>query len=377
MNKTIKKRKRIFILRSNPVNPDSRVEKEAAALAVAGYDVHIIAWDRDSEINEVYDYVDVDGIKIPIVRFGHKASFGDGLKNIRPFLFFQWHLYSYLKANPCDVIHACDYDTAYTARKAYNRKKSKFIYDIFDFDRGRQDHFLSKIMRHIQKNIVLKSDATIICTEERINQFNGYRPHKYAVIHNSPHLKPTTEDSHNESDRIRLAYVGILIDNRLLKEISEFVVENPKYELHIGGFGMLENYFATLSNKYDNIIFYGKIPYKRTLEIEESCDILLAVYDPTVINHKYAAPNKFYEGLMLGKPLIMAKGTGMSNVLLENDIGVVVDFTKEGFESGVHELTTRKDEWTQMSKKMKEIYDRDYSWDVMSKRLINLYEDIF
>lgn len=41
---------RVCILRSNPVRPDSRVEKEAWSLAKAGYDVHILAWDRDTNV---------------------------------------------------------------------------------------------------------------------------------------------------------------------------------------------------------------------------------------------------------------------------------------------------------------------------------------
>ena len=34
---------------------------------------------------------------------------------------------------------------------------------------------------------------------------------------------------------------------------------------------------------------------------------MTAIYDPNISNHYYAAPNKFYEALMLGKPLIMVK----------------------------------------------------------------------
>ena len=39
---------RVVMLRSNPVNPDSRVEKEVLALSKAGFDVQILAWDRCS-----------------------------------------------------------------------------------------------------------------------------------------------------------------------------------------------------------------------------------------------------------------------------------------------------------------------------------------
>ena len=35
---------------SNGCNPDPRVEKEAAALAGAGYRVRVLAWDRSAEL---------------------------------------------------------------------------------------------------------------------------------------------------------------------------------------------------------------------------------------------------------------------------------------------------------------------------------------
>ena len=54
-------------------------------------------------------------------------------------------------------------------------------------------------------------------------------------------------------------------------------------------------------------IGYGKLQYSQTLALESQCDIRVATYDPSIRNHKYSAPNKFYESLMLGKPIIMAK----------------------------------------------------------------------
>ena len=50
---------KVCILRSNPVKPDSRVEKEALALACAGYSVEIVCWDRDSNHKAVEDFIEL------------------------------------------------------------------------------------------------------------------------------------------------------------------------------------------------------------------------------------------------------------------------------------------------------------------------------
>ena len=123
MNNNIK----ICILRSNPVKPDSRVEKEALALHNAGYNVHILAWDRDTDHLPVTESITVAGKDIPITRLGFKASFGEGFKNIIPFLKFQFGIRKFLRKEHFDIVHACDFDTAFSSLGISKRKKYKFI----------------------------------------------------------------------------------------------------------------------------------------------------------------------------------------------------------------------------------------------------------
>lgn len=171
-------------------------------------------------------------------------------------------------------------------------------------------------------------------------------------------------------------YVGILQDYRLLKEIVEVVSESDWMELHVGGFGKYESYMQEMANACDNICFYGRVPYSDTLALEKNCDIMLAIYDPTIDNHFYAAPNKFYESLMLGKPVVMVKNTGMSQVVAEKNIGVLIDYSKEGFMKGIKQLVEEKENWVAMSQTMKKLYDEQYSWEEMERRLLQLYSTL-
>ena len=111
--------------------------------------------------------------------------------------------------------------------------------------------------------------------------------------------------------------------------------------------------------------------YKRQ-SLESACDIITAIYDPSVRNHLYAAPNKFYEGLLLEKPLIMARNTGMSDTVESNRLGVVCDFNR--VEDALFELAERRSEWSEMGKRAKALYEREYSWAEMKRRLLALYE---
>lgn len=370
--------KRICILRSNPVNPDSRVEKEAWTLKLAGYDVHILAWNRDSNSGEMTESIYVGNEEVPITRLGYKATFGEGFKNIIPYMKFQLHMRRWLNKNRFDVIHACDFDTAFFSIGIAKKHKIKFVFDIFDFLYGEPQNLMEKLVKHAQISIINNSSATIICSEDRRKQISESRPNKLAVIHNTPALVHITDSPlrTNPTDRVKIVYVGILQDYRLLNEIAQVISESDDLELHIGGFGKYGNFFEEISKKSENIYYYGRLSYDQTLALEKECDIMLAIYDPTIENHRYAAPNKFYESLFVGKPVVMVKGTGMSTLVSKHDIGVLIDYTKESFKEGIDYLIDKRESWEEMSARMKILYFHEYSWDIMSNRLTALYKDM-
>jgi len=373
-------KKKVCMIRSNPVRPDSRVEKEAWSLVNAGYKVHILAWDRDSDHKAQNGTITVAGVKIPITWLGYRAMYGEGMKSLKPYMQFQIRMMKWLlrHRNKFDIIHACDFDTAFFSQKVAGNKI--FVYDIFDFLYGEPKNPFQQAVRKAQIRIINRADATIICTEERKEQIYGSRPKKLAVIHNTPSAEQMQSGNHlklqSDSQRIKVAYVGILADERLLTPIGNSISHMKDVELHIAGFGVLEPLFERLSKDCDNIFYYGRIPYNQALDLENQCDIMTAIYDPSDENCRRAAPNKFYESLMLGKPVLMTKGTGMSSVVSQNDIGELIEFNEQGFEKGLTDLIARKSEWPSMSERMKKLYREDYSWDEMERRLIGLYRQL-
>ena len=252
--------------------------------------------------------------------------------------------------------------------------KKRIIFDIFDYLSTDATNILKKTIKRMENHIINSADATIICTEKRKNQIAGTHPRKLAIIHNTP--KKIISNFKNPETKTKLVYVGILQDFRLLKEMLEVISKRSDCELHIGGFGKYEKFFLEASKTYDNIFFYGKLSYNETLKLEKKCDIITAIYDPKIGNHIYAAPNKFYEALMLGKPLIMVKNTGMSEIVSDNEIGVCIDYTAESLNEGINILISKKSQWQEISNKMIKIYDKEYSWDVMEVKLLELYCDI-
>lgn len=375
--------KNICIVRSNSMRNDSRIEKELRTFIKNGFNVLGIGWDRNLEENDTF-LKNIYNNEVNIIEVKIKSEFGGGFKkNIFPLIKFQKQLYKLLKTNKdkIDVVHACDFDTAFTCLIFCKKYKKKLVYDIFDFyvDAFNVPKIIKPLIKALDFSIIKKADATIICTEERKKQIEGSKPKKLYVIHNSPYEIENNLCSQMFSfeNKIKICYFGILNDGRLIKELVNIIANSNNLELHIGGFGKYENYIENIAQKRTNILYYGKLEYRRVLELESNCDIITALYDPKIPNHKYAAPNKFYEAIMLGKPLIMCSNTGMSDVVKNNNLGIVINnFTKDDLKDGIDTLISIKNEWENMGNRGKELYKNLYSWKMSEKELLKLYKNL-
>ncbi|NOU95108.1 glycosyltransferase [Paenibacillus sp. LMG 31456] len=373
----------IIILRSNPILPDPRVEKEANTLLGLGYKVKILAWNRRSLNNrEIYGEIKVKNGTLPIRWFNVNASFGNGMKNFLPLLFFQIFLIGWLikHRKDYDFIHACDFDTvipAWFCSKLFNKK---YVYDIFDYyvDAFHVPNFLKSKVEKIDIFMINSADAVIIANESRKEQISKSRPKKLYIIHNSPDISDVIDNKEHgvmfsNTQKLKFAYIGILCAGRLLKEILEIFQEHQEWELHIGGFGPYEQHIKSIADSNDNIFYYGRIPYEKVIEIERKCDILFAIYDPDVPNHKYSSPNKLYEAMMLGKPIIVAKGTGIDETVQNFEIGKAIDYNGESFEQAITEMFEERDNWRCMKHRTQILYNKHYAWEIMNTRLEELY----
>lgn len=378
-----KNTKRIVLIRSNPVRPYPRLEKMANCLVKNGYEVTVLAWDRDENYAPKEEILELKAAEVKIVRFGAKGQFSGGFKkNLKSLIRFQLFIrkWLYRHKNEYDVIHAYDFDTGYMASKCAKALEKKLVYDIPDYyveSHGLEKSKLGKIIKRMEDAVISKADATIICTEERRNQIKDAKPKKLYVVHNTPDTGVGPEPLKIPGEKLKFVYVGILGKTRFIDEIAQCISKRSDCEFHIGGFGAnMEEYFEKLSKDFDNIFYYGRIPYNETLRLEGECDVMCALYDPKVPNHFYAAPNKFYEALMLGKPLIMAKNTGMASVVEENDLGEVIDYNEHALNVAIDRLVQRKNEWIEIGERARKLYVEKYSFGEMEKRIIELYSNL-
>ncbi|WP_104130441.1 glycosyltransferase family 4 protein [Cryobacterium sp. N21] len=365
----------IVFLRASHVSPDPRIEKEVRSLIKRYPNITILAWDRDGGLarSEVLDF---DLGNANIIRSAIRGRHGRGIKNIVALFRFQFFLVFQIwkLRHEVEVIHAADLSTAATGFFCSRILRIPLVYDIFDYyvDGYPVPKALKPLVEWLDIRIINRANAVIIATEARVDQIRPALPRSLLVIHNTPDLAPIVPDA-NLANSNRLVYVGILSEHRLLVELLGLFSRRPDLELHIGGFGPLEAMVKEFAQNFRNIIYYGRISYIETLALESTALALFAVYDPSIANHAYSAPNKFYEALSLGKPVIVARGTGVDRLVESFAVGIVVDYDANSFEQAVDDLLRDPVGAKAMGDHGRVVFRDEFDWPRMESRLHSLY----
>lgn len=372
----------VFLLRSNPVSPDPRVEKEASALLKMGHKVTILCWDRSATLGKKAALDMADG-KALIYRWHRRAEFGGGVRNIFKLLGFQFFLMVKLFSmrKGVDVIHAADFDTVLPGLLMKFIFKKKLVYDIYDFyvDAFPVPKYLKRLVKWLDYVAITTADVVILTNEARRRQIEGARPQKTYIIHNTPvdpGARPQLSAGKTDFYQLRVVYVGVLQPGRLLEEVVDIFIKNPHWELIVAGFGILESQMLNAASCCDNIKYMGRVSYADGLALSATADVLFATYDPDVPNHRFSSPNKLYEAMMLGKPIIVCKGTGVDELVDQEEIGVSIGYDASEFETTLYRLSQEKTFVIRAEKKARQLYEDHYSWQIMEERLISLYRGL-
>lgn len=383
-----KQTKGVFIVRSNPMIPNPRAKKEAFTLNKNGFSVAVIGWDKEGnsrqfdseEFGSIYR-LRTKVLNNRFIRIRHvKGLINIILWNLSLLKFFIKH------KNEYDIIHVIDFDSilpAYLCKVFLNKK---VIYDIGDFYSDMLMNIspgFRKLLRAIDVCIINKVDAVILADEQRAKQIECTKPKNLTFVYNSvpenflQYMPKDKKASKNEYE-IKITYIGLLAFERGLLPMINVVKIFPNWHLILGGFGENEVKIREMCRNFKNIEVLGKVPYEEVIRIESISDILFATYDPSIPNHKFSSPNKLFEAMALGKPVIVAKNTGVDKIVEKYNVGFVVEYgnEKQLVKVLMEVAKWNEEEWKKFAEHSKKVYEENFSWKIMEKRIVELYSKI-
>lgn len=318
----------VVFIRSFVADFDGKIQKYFSCLNKNNIPFHYIGWARG------------DAKKISTKKetfFQKKAPLGGGINNI--FNLFLWNFFIFKqlikKRKNIKVVHAVDFDCALISYIFCRLFKKVFVFDVYDkYTEVRKfPGILTGLINKIEFFLIKKADLCILADENRYAQHGlSKNTQNVIVLENVPSTSQIliSELKEIKAD-IQIGYFGVLEpENRGLEDLIDAVNMNSNIVFHVVGYGGLSDFMLENSKKNKNIRFYGPKTAEEGLNIMKDMDILVGMYYKTVKNHLFAAPNKYYEHLMLGRAMLTTIGTPPGEKVILNDTGWAVE---EGMES--------------------------------------------
>lgn len=337
-----------FINRST-VDYDIRLQKYVKACLANNVPYCVIAWDRIGQCSKQFpnEY-----------QYKAHAPYGMGWKNLIPLIgwfFYVWYHLFKLRGK-YKVIHACNIESCILVFpiKLFNKK---IVLDIYD-----------TVKPSLEAKIAKKIDGLILPSDVRLKQIGISKDDckNYLEVENVPGFNQLIrkKDTVEFPEKIHLAYVGVLQRNiRGIENLVKMVQEDNRFYLEMAGSGDgLDEELINIASKCDRIKYFGKVDYNKALQMENDADFIVALYYLIAKVHKYASPNKYYESLYLGKPVITSRGTL---------VGCNVEKYNTGYTIG-DTLTDLKDLFDDVDKK-----DFGVEYRKKKENCVKLWNDIY
>jgi glycosyltransferase involved in cell wall biosynthesis len=151
------------------------------------------------------------------------------------------------------------------------------------------------------------------------------------VIRNIP-LKGGTSHpkaaANTGKDKI-LLYQGAGINkDRGMEEMVEAMQYLDGFKLYIVGNGDVLDDLKSAVEKLlltDRVIFYGKVPLEQLKEITSKADLGLTLDKDTNINYRYSLPNKLFDYIHAGVPVLSSRLVELEKIIASYQIGDFID----------------------------------------------------
>lgn len=353
---------------------DTRVLlKECMSLFNNGYEVHFVVADGKG-------FEDFNGVHIHDV----------GKPNRRVDRFFKTTKAVYQKGLElnAEVYHFHDPELIPSGIKL-KRKNKRVVYDAHE-DLPRQlmsKHYInyffrkpiSVILEWYENRTARKFDYIITATphiQKRFSKLNN----SSIDINNYPLLDELNTELVNWADKKQeICYVGSITQIRGLVEVVDAMERLDGIRLNLAGSFSPQSFKDNLENRkgWHMVNFLGQIDRNEVKRVLRASQVGLVTFLPFG-NHTHSQPNKLFEYMAQGIPLV-ASNFDLWREIIENvDCGICIDpKDPEDIASAIKALFSNQQKAKQMGENGRKAVLSTYNWETEEKKLIKVYEELF
>ena len=358
---------------------DNRVLKENLTLLNNGYNPTIVAFNEGN----LPEKENISGLEVRRIRILTNTWNTSTPVKILNYLFF---IFKFLITfNKADIYHCNDLNGLLVGllAKFFFCNKAKIVYDAHEYEietSGMGKY--KRLFAHLLEGILIKhADLVVTVSDSIANEYiRLYDIKKPTLVLNCPAYKPIIKhDLFREELGIRkdqkiYIYQGALSKDRGLDKLLDYfssLKDNSKVIIFMG-YGSMEKEIREC--KSPNVYFHKAVSGSDLLKYTSSADYGVFVYENHCKNIYYCLPNKLFEFMHAGLPVIVANLYELSRFVKNNEIGVVAESTsKESMEKAILEI--EKLDYQKMSQNALNLA-KEYCWENQEKELIKAYKSI-
>ncbi len=371
---------RVLMVLSNGFTRDPRVANEAHSLARNGHEVTVLCWDRAGSLRPEER---LDGVRVVRLRNTAWMRFLPyDLLRLRPFWRLALRRARALHAStPFDAVHCHDLDTLPVGTFFRAETGVPLIYDAHEIWGYLMAHELPGDWGgyYLRKERRLLRNVNHIIT---VNQplkayFEGIAEAPVTMVMNA---KPVVQEAYvpPSSGTFTALYIGLLHRSRFVTELVEAVRDLEGVRLVIGGVGKAA-YVASVASAcrgLPNAEFLGEVPYDEVMPLTSNADAVLALFDPRHRLNRIGLPNKIFEAMVTGRPILVSKGTYLEEFTERLGVGLSVDHTREGVREGIVWLRDHPAGCESLGRKGLAAALEEYNWTRQEQALLRVYEEL-
>ena len=378
----MKNKKVVVHLVLNNFTNDSRVLKEADSLQANGYDVNVVAL-HEPPLNEYESLGDVSVHRVKLVsRSWPKYRFIQIIK------YFEFAFRVILKYRRADVFHCNDLSAlpiGVMVKLILNRK-TKVVYDAHEFEihvPPNQSYLSMKIKYYLEKSLIKHADKVITVSNSIANGYEElYAISKPSLILNCPRYEVLEKQDvfRDELDirkeQIIFLYQGVISHGSGIEILLDAFsgLDTDQNIVIFMGYGSLKGLVKDYAKKYSTIYFREAVSPNILLNYTSSADYGISFVDDTCLSYRYCLPNKIFEYIMAGIPVLTSNLFEMKNLVEKYDLGIVTQSnTAQGICDAVNKLPLRDH-----IKTLENVHKaaKLYNWEAQEKKLMDVYNEL-
>jgi glycosyltransferase involved in cell wall biosynthesis len=347
--------------------------KECSSLAENGFDVTLIVADsRENEVKNNVKIINVSTIKSKnrIVRMSKTV----------------WQVYKKAKELKSDIYHIHDPELLSIALLLKN-KSNKVVFDAHeDLPKQILDKFyinkylrksLSKFVQIFEYQVCKSLSGIVAATPSITNKFKKINSNAIN-INNYPLLSELVEVSDWTLKKNEICFIGGISKIRGTSQVVEAMQYTSGTKLNIAGDYSPEEYRTELINikGWDKVNEYGFVSRQAAREIMVNSKVGIVTFLPAA-NHIEAQPNKMFEYMSAGLPIVTSNFPLWKEIVEKNNCGICVDpLNSKEIAKAINYLLEDNKEAEVKGINGREVVMEKYNWKIESKKLTDFYNNI-